>query len=90
MAEGVGGSFQIGDIVPSERQANRRIPTPDRSFELGILRLRREPRVATFPLRSKGQTEKGRRNYTVTGCLLPTGTGVSQLKRSAFSPRMIA
>jgi len=27
--------------------------------------------------------------HTPTGCLLPTGTGVSQWKRSGFSPRMI-
>jgi len=31
-----------------------------------------------------------RRGYTPTGCLLPTGTGVSQLKRSFFSPWTMA
>ena len=29
------------------------------------------------------------RSYTLTGCLLRTGTGVSQLNLSGFSPRMI-
>jgi hypothetical protein len=43
---------------------------------------KKPPRGAAF------QTPKGR--YTLTGCLLRTGTGVSQLNRSAFSPRMIA
>lgn len=28
--------------------------------------------------------------YTVTGCFAPTGTGVSQLCRSGFSPRTMA
>ena len=28
--------------------------------------------------------------YTLTGCLVPTGTAVSQPNRSAFSPRIMA